>query len=236
MKVLINSNGKRFLWKSGDLHTEDGIIKESDIKNKSNQIESNIGKKLIKFEAKFQDHLKELRSGPATVNAKDAGTIIAQTGINSKSKIVDAGSGSGFLAAYLSNVTDNITTYEKNNKHFKIAKTNLKQIAPKVIIKNGDVSEGIDETNLDLITLDLPDPEDILIHAEKSLNSGGYLVCYLPSITQVQSVINASKNHNLILEKVLETIEREWTIRDRICRPNHQMLGHTAFLVFFRKY
>ncbi len=236
MKILINSNGKRFLWKSGDLHTEDGIIKESDIKNKSNQIESNIGKKLIKFEAKFQDHLKELRSGPATVNAKDAGTIIAQTGINSKSKIVDAGSGSGFLAAYLSNVTDNITTYEKNNKHFKIAKTNLKQIAPKVIIKNGDVSEGIDETNLDLITLDLPDPEDILIHAEKSLNSGGYLVCYLPSITQVQSVINASKNHNLILEKVLETIEREWTIRDRICRPNHQMLGHTAFLVFFRKY
>ncbi|MBT6402295.1 methyltransferase [Candidatus Woesearchaeota archaeon] len=236
MKVLINSNGKRFLWKSGDLHTEDGIIKESDIKNRSNKIKSNVGKELIKFEGKFQDQLNELRSGPATVNAKDAGTIIAQTGINSKSKIVDAGSGSGFLSAYLSNITNNITTYEKNAKHFKIAKTNLKKIAPKVKIKNRDVFEGIDETNIDLITLDLPDPEKVLTHVENSLNSGAYLVCYLPSITQVQSLIKASEKHNLILEKVLETIEREWTVKDRVCRPNHQMLGHTAFLVFFRKY
>lgn len=236
MKVLINSNGKRFLWKSGDLHTEDGIIKETDIRKRSNKIKSNVGKELIKFEAKFQDQLSELRSGPATVNAKDAGTIIAQTGINSKSKVVDAGSGSGFLSAYLSNITTNITTYEKNNKHFKIAKTNLKQISPKIKIKNRDVFEGIDEKNLDLVTLDLPDPENMLGHVEKSLNSGAYLVCYLPSITQVQSLIQASKQHNLILEKVLETIEREWTIKDRVCRPNHQMLGHTAFLVFFRKY
>ncbi|MBT6044641.1 tRNA (adenine-N1)-methyltransferase, partial [Candidatus Woesearchaeota archaeon] len=98
------------------------------------------------------------------------------------------------------------------------------------------VSEGIDEPNLDLITLDLPDPENILKHAESSLNSGAYLVCYLPSITQVQSIIKASKKYNFILEKAIETIEREWVVQDRICRPKHQILGHTAFLVFFRKY
>ncbi len=236
MKVLTNSKGKRFLWKSGDLHTEDGIIKESDIRSISNKIKSNIKKELIKFEAKFQDQLNELRPGPATINAKDAGTIIAQTGINSKSKIVDAGAGSGFLAAYLANITNNITTYEKNVEHFKLAKSNLKKLAPKVKIKNKDVSGGIDENNLDLITLDLPNPEDILTHATKSLNSGAYLACYLPNITQVQNLIQVSKKHNLILEKVLETIEREWTIKDRICRPKHQILGHTAFLVFFRKY
>lgn len=236
MKVLINSNGKRFLWKSGDLHTEDGIIKESDIKNRSVKIKSNISKELTKFEAGFQDQLKELRPGPATVNAKDAGTIIAQTGINSKSKIVDAGAGSGFLAAYLANITNNVTTYEKNKEHFKLAKSNLKKLAPKVKIKHKDISKGIDENNLDLITLDLPNPEDILKHAVKSLKSGAYLVCYLPNITQVQSLIKASEKYNLILEKALETIEREWTVQDRICRPNHQILGHTAFLVFFRKY
>ena len=123
MKVLINSNGKRFLWKSGDLHTEDGIIKESDIRNRSNKIKSNVGKELIKFEGKFRDQLNELRSGPATVNAKDAGTIIAQTGINSKSKIVDAGSGSGFLSAYLSNITNNISII--NIKHNLLRISNL---------------------------------------------------------------------------------------------------------------
>ncbi|MDP3917446.1 MAG: methyltransferase [Nanoarchaeota archaeon] len=236
MKVLINSKGNRILWKAGDIHTEDGTIKESEIKSPSKKVSTHKGKRLIKFDAKFADIIKDLKRGPAVINAKDAGAIIAYTGINSKSKIVDAGSGSGFLASYLSNITSNITTYEKNKLHFDIAKSNLKQINPKIKIKNKDISEGIDEKSLDLITLDLPDPENILKHAEKSLKSGAYLVCYLPNITQVQSLVKKSEPYNFILEKVLETIEREWIVQDKICRPEHNMLGHTAFLVFFRKY
>jgi tRNA (adenine57-N1/adenine58-N1)-methyltransferase len=68
------------------------------------------------------------------------------------------------------------------------------------------------------------------------LKSGAYLVCYLPNITQVQDLIQESKKHQFLLEKTIELIEREWTIQKRICRPKHQILGHTAFLVFFRKY
>jgi len=236
MKVLINSKGKRTLWKSGDIHTEEGTIKESKIKDSSSTVSTHQNKSLIKFDAKFTDIIKSLKRGPAVINAKDAGYIIANTGINSKSKIVDAGAGSGFLASYLSNITSNITTYEKNKVHFNIAKSNLNEINPKIKIKNKDISESIDEKDLDLITLDLPDPENILKHAEKSLKSGAYLVCYLPNITQVQSLIKESKSYNFILEKTIETIEREWIVQDRICRPENQILGHTAFLVFFRKY
>ena len=236
MKVLINSKGKRFFWRKGDLHTEDGISKEEDISNKQSKLETNIGKELIKFDAKFQDILSTLKRGPAVINAKEAGPIIAHTGIDEESKIVDAGSGSGFLSAYLSNITDNITTYEKNKEHFRIAKENLKKIAPKVKIKNKDVFEGIDETGLDLITLDLPDPDKILVKIKDSLKPGAYLVCYLPNITQVQSLVRAAKEEDLLVEKIIETIEREWTISEKVCRPQHQMLGHTAFLVFLRKY
>jgi len=236
MKVLINSEKKRFFWKSGDLHTEEGTIKESEIKKKSSKVKTNTKKELIKFDASFTDILTTLMSGPATISAKDAGSIIAHTGINSKSRIVDAGTGSGFLAAYLSNITDNITTYEKNKMHFNIAQKNLKKINHKIKIKNKDITEGISEKNLNLITIDLPTPWTILNHIEKALVSGGFLVCYLPNINQVQQLIQESKKYNLILEKTLETIEREWTIQGQICRPKHQILGHTAFIVFFRKY
>tara|TARA_Y100000310_G_scaffold81277_1_gene77877 strand:- start:2141 stop:2854 length:714 start_codon:yes stop_codon:yes gene_type:complete len=235
-KILINSRGKRLFWESGDLHTEDGTIKEKEMKKRGSKATSHLGKEFIKFEAKFSDILSNLRRGPAVINAKDAGTIIARTGINSNSKVVDAGAGTGFLTAYISNITDSITSYEKNKAHYKIAKSNLEKINPKVKIKNKNITEKIDEKNLDLITLDLPDPWNVLAHAEKALKSGAYLVCYLPSTTQVQEVIKKSKQHNFILETALEIIEREWTVKDNICRPNHNMLGHTAFLVFLRKY
>jgi tRNA (adenine57-N1/adenine58-N1)-methyltransferase catalytic subunit len=235
-KILINKTGKRFFWKSNDLHTNEGMIKEKDIKSSKNKVKTNMNQEFIKFNSSFQDEINNLQRGPAVVIAKDAGSIIANTGINPKSKIVDAGSGSGFLAAYLSNISQNVTTYEKNTKHFNIAKANLKKLNSNAKIKNKDVSEAIDEKNLDLITLDLPEPSKILKHAEKSLKSGAYLVCYLPNITQVQELIKKSKSFNFYLEKTIETIERPWKITKEICRPEHQILGHTAFLVFFRKY
>ena len=236
MKVLIDSKKRRYLWSSGDLHTEEGTIKEDEIKNNAPSVKTSKGAELLKFDASFPDIIKELKTGPAIVNAKDAGAIIAHTGINSKSKVVDAGSGSGFLTSYLSNITDNIVTYEKNKVNYELAKKNLKKINPKIEIKNKDIFLGIDEKHLDLITLDLPTPWEILNHVESSLKSGGFLVCYLPNINQVQELIESSKKHNMILEKVLETIEREWTVYGQVCRPKHEMLGHTAFLVFFRRY
>lgn len=236
MKILIDSKKRRYFWNSGDIHTDEGTIKEEEIKNASSVVKTNKGAELLIFDASSSDIIANFKSETAAVNPKDAGAILAHTGINSKSKVVDAGSGSGFLAAYLSNVTDNITTYEKNKVHYEIARKNLKKINPNVEIKNKDISLGIDETDVDLITLDLPTPWEILSHVEKALKSGGFLVCYLPNMNQVQELIETSKNYHLILEKVLESIEREWTIHGQICRPKHEMLGHTAFLVFFRKY
>ncbi len=236
MKVLLDAKKRRYVWSSGDIHTEEGTIKEAEIKTNASIVKTNKGAELRVFDASFSDILSNLYTGPAVVNAKDAGAIIAHTGINAKSKIVDAGTGSGFLAAYLSNITDSITTYEKNKLHYEIARKNLKKINPKVEIKNKDIALGIDEKDVDLVTLDLPTPWEVLAHVEKALKSGGFLVCYLPNMNQVQELIEASKSYNLLLEKVLETIEREWTIHGQICRPKHEMLGHTAFLVFFRKY
>ena len=237
-KILINKKRKRFFWKSNDLHTNEGLLKEKDIKSTASKIKTNMNKEFIKFNASFADEINNLKRGPAIVLAKDAGQIIAHTGINPKSKIVDAGAGSGFLAAYLSNISPYVITYEKNPNHFKLAKLNLKKLNLKEKIKNKDVSEGIDEKNLDLITLDLSTPWTALKTAEKSLKSGGYLVCYLPNTTQVQTLIQKARSFSFILEKVLETIERPWKIHPKqdICRPKHQILGHTAFLVFFRKY
>ena len=45
-----------------------------------------------------------------------------------------------------------------------------------------DVTMGIDETDLDRIILDMPEPWDVVKHAEGALRPGGILLSYLPTI------------------------------------------------------
>ena len=91
--------------------------------------------------------------------------------------------------------------------------------------------------NTDLITIDLPEPWLILQHAGKALKAGKFLVAYCPQITQVIELSKHLNKHNFKLEKVLEVQEREWNVKpeSKICRPQHNALTHTAFLLFARK-
>ena len=233
-KVLIDEKENIYYYKKGDFHCSEGSIKEKDIFN--GKIKTNTGKELICFNASFIDNLSKIKRGPATTHQKDFGTIIGTTGIGSGSLVVDAGSGSGALALNLANIGCKVTTYELRKEFYEIAKENFEKLNKNIIIKNKDINEGIDEKDLDLITLDLLEPWKVLEHAEKSLKSGGFLVCYLPTITQVIELAKYLEKYKFYLWKVSETIEREWHVEGLKVRPHNQILGHTAFVVFLRKY
>ena len=47
-----------------------------------------------------------------------------------------------------------------------------------------DVTEGIDETELDRILLDMPEPHNVVKAAAAALRPGGILLAYLPTINQ----------------------------------------------------
>ena len=232
-KVLIDQQGNRYYWTKGDLHTSYGVVKEKDILEGS--AVSHLGKKFICFDALFIDQLVKIKRGPATLTLKDVGEIVARCGIGRTTKIVDAGTGSGTLALMLANISDHVTSYERNEETFKTAQDNAKMLDVNLELKNKDVTEGIDEKNVDVITLDLLNPENVLEHAKKSLKSGGFLVAYLPNINQVHHFVLEAQKLQFIQERVIECIEREWVVEEKRLRPKHQMLGHTGFLVFLRK-
>ncbi len=234
-KVLIDEKGNRHYWSSGDLQTDLGVIKEEDLNKAVGKIKSHLNKEFIIFDANFVDKLEKLKRGPAIITKKDIGYIITSTGIHRNSKILDAGTGSGFLSAYLARITPNVVTYEKNPEFLNIAKKNFKDLGLDIIVKEKDIYEGIDEKNLDLIVLDLPEPWNVLDHAKKALRNGQFLVCYLPTISQVIRLIENCKD-KFVLEKVVELMEREWYVEGLKVRPKSQMIAHTAFLVFLRNF
>ena len=231
-KIIIDRKGNIHYHKKGDFHSMFGVVKEANIK--PGIAKSDIDKDFIVFDANFADNIEKIRRGPAIAHQKDIGLIITTTGIGIGSKVVDAGSGCGKLAASLARVGCKVTSYEINPEFYQIAKENIENLKANVEIKNQDIYGGIEEDNLDLITLDLLEPWKAVQHAEKALKSGAFLVAYLPTITQVMEFVK-SLNNNFYLWKVSELIEREWIVDHLKVRPNSQMLGHTAFLVFVRK-
>jgi len=228
MKVAIDSRGRWYYCKGKELHTSDGKVKLKD-----GEVKSHLGKKFYCFDASFSDKMNKISRGPAIMIKKDIGSILAYTGINSKSKILDAGAGCGVLSSYLANISDNVTAYERSKEFLKIAKKNYESLDVKVKLRNKDIYKGITEKKLDLITLDLLEPWKVLKYAKKSLKIGGYLVIYSPQITQIIRVVKESKG--FIVERVIENIEREWVVESKKVRPKHRMIGHTGFLVFLRK-
>ena len=221
-----------------DFHTNDGIIPKSELKKKDGSIiKTKQNKELIIFSPGFIDNYKRIKRKAQIVLLKDIGLIIAETGINKNSIVIDAGSGSGALSCFLANYVNKIYTYEIRDDFIDLVKENINMLELKNIeIKKSNIYEGIKEKNIDLITLDLPEPWKVIKHAEKALKIGGFLVSYSTSIPQTADFVNeVRKSDNFLFLKTSELIDREWKIDGRRIRPKSDGIGFSGFITFARR-
>ena len=183
---------------------------------------------------------RKLKRGPQVVTLKDAAVISAFTGLQSGDFVVDAGTGSGWLAVYLGSIvapSGKVVSYEAREEFACIAEKNIARVGlEKVVeVKRADVFQGIEEKDVDLITLDLADSEKALAHAFNALRQGGHCVGYLPCFEQVKKFVLEAKNAGFEHVRSIEVGVREILVRECGCRPATKGLTHTAFLSFLRK-
>lgn len=240
MKILYHKKSKKFWFvKSLDrpFSTHLGTIASEALKSSGGKVFSNKGETFYIFNPKFSDVFKQLKRLPQGMLAKDIGIIIAETGIGKDSIVVDGGTGSGLLACALANVCKAVYTYEIREDFIRIAKNNIKFLGLKNIeIKKANICEKIEERNVDLVALDLPEPWRALNAAIEALALGGWIVAYSPQITQSLEFVNkALEKENLAHIKTLELIQREWRLEKKICRPYKMPTVHSGFLTFLRK-
>jgi len=182
--------------------------------------------------------LKGLKRLPQVITPKDSSLILAYTGIPTDAKIVDAGSGSGFLAIFLAWYCPNgkVVTYEKRKEFADVVKKNVEKTGLKNIeVKNKNILEGIDEKDLDLITLDMKECEKVVPEAYEKLKSDGWLVIYSPYVEQVTKVMEEMKKAGFKDVKCVENVVREWQSEYGFTRPKSQGLMHTGWLSFGKK-
>lgn len=181
---------------------------------------------------------KKLKRGPQIITPKDASLILAYTAIEPGAKIVDAGTGSGFLAIFLATYIrpGKVYTYEKSERFIKLARENVKisGLSKFITVRKADITKGVREKNVDLMTLDLKDAKKVIKHARKSLKVGGQLAVYSPTVEHLIRTCKELRRQKFGYIKTVESIVREWKV-GHTTRPKTMGLMHTGFLTFAKR-
>jgi tRNA (adenine57-N1/adenine58-N1)-methyltransferase len=241
MRILIDSKGRKYVAKNDDLHTEAGYIKKEKIENSEDGdiLETHLGKKFTVINANINDYIEIMERRCSIILPKDLGIIAAYTGLGSGQRVLDAGTGAGATAIFFANIVGDeghVYSYEIREDFTEIAKRNINDFGIENIdVKNQDVNEKIDESDLDLVFLDLPKPWFAAESAFTSLKTGGFISTYSPFLEQVMTQHKVLKKVGFSGIEILECMVRGLEIKSRGTRPKTRMTGHTGYLTFARK-
>ena len=240
---IVLTNGKHsFLIEEikGELHTHGGIIDLDELKEKNfgDEIQTHLGSSFKIMPFKPADFFKHFKRGATPIMPKDIGAIIAYTGMSPDSLVMDAGTGSGILAAYLAyfNKYGEVVTVEKREDFARIAQRNFKLARLKNIHQIiGDVSfvgEGL-KKEFDLIVLDMKGDIDFIPKAKEIMKVSGYLAVYNPYFEQTKRAYEVMRKNDF---KELECFEILWNDLEfkRVGTRPVTRVWHTGFIIVGR--
>src|SRR5690606_18421136 len=98
-----------------------------------------------------------------------------------------------------------------------------------------NVYEGIGESDLDRVLLDLPEPWRAVEHAARAMHVGGVLVAYTPQITQAVRLRAARVCGGFGMAEWIGGRSRGWHTDGQSVRPDHRTVAHTGFLTSARR-
>jgi tRNA (adenine57-N1/adenine58-N1)-methyltransferase len=223
-------------------HTHKGYIQLGDLigKEYGTRIVSSMGIEFVALKPTLRDHIFKTSRRTQISYPKDISLIIMYSGIGPGSHVVEAGTGTGALTSAIAHYirpSGRVYTYEVRQEFQKNAKKNLERagLLDYVELKEGDITEGIEEKELDAVILDLATPWLVIPHAYTALKGSGVLVSFSPTIDQVVNVVEALAEQGFVGVETVESLVRFMQVARGKTRPQTVMTGHTGYVTFARK-
>lgn len=244
LALLVGNKHKRFILRlipGAQYQSHRGILKHDDLIGKvwGATVASHKGSAFTLLTPSLGDLIQTIRRNTQILYPKDIGFILMTLGIGPGQHVVEAGTGSGALTtafAYLVGEKGRVTTYEVRPEIQRMAMANLERVdlTDRVEFKLKDIGEGFDETNVDSIFLDLPNPYDYVGKVKQALKPGGFFGCILPTANQVTLLLGALRQERFAFIDVVEVLLRYYQAEPDRFRPVDRMIAHTGFLIFAR--
>jgi tRNA (adenine57-N1/adenine58-N1)-methyltransferase len=242
--LLIDRKTRRYLVTlvdGGEFHTHSGFVAHADIVGQAEGavVRSTKGATFTTFRPTLSDFVLKMPRGAQVIYPKDLGPILMLADIFPGARVLESGVGSGALSMTLLRAGAHVTGYELRSDFASRAQKNVESflgpdLGARYSVELRDCYEGIDLTGLDRIVLDLPEPWQVVKHAERALHPGGILVSYTPTIIQAVHLRETLDESAFELADTLEVLQRGWHIDGQSVRPDHRMVAHTGFLTHAR--
>jgi tRNA (adenine57-N1/adenine58-N1)-methyltransferase len=223
-------------------HTHKGYIQLGDLigKEYGTRIASSMCIEFVALKPNLRDHIFKTSRRTQISYPKDISLIILYSGIGPGSRVVEAGTGTGALTSAIAHYirpTGRVYTYEVRQEFQNNARKNLERagLLDFVELKEGDVTLGIEEKDVDAVILDMATPWLVVPHAYAALKGSGVLVSFSPTIDQVVKVVEALAEYGFVCVETVETLIRFMQVERGKTRPETVMTGHTGYLTFARK-
>lgn len=173
---------------------------------------------------------------------KDIGLILIWADIFPGAKVIEAGVGPGALTIALLRAVGSeghVISYEIRDDFSQMARDNVAHYYGPVTnwtLKVEDITLHLEETDMDRIILDLPEPWQLTEQAWGTLRPGGILLSFLPTVLQVKSMVDSLRQHGgFACIETMESLMRFWHIKGLSVRPQHRMVAHTGFITVARR-
>ena len=240
--ILLVHGDREYLREPGDeLHTDLGVVEIPEDVQSGDSLESHLGEEFQVRALRGPDLFNHLERTGAPMMPRDIGLVVGHTGAAAGDRVLDAGTGTGILAAYLGRLGADVTTYEQDADFAEVARDNMvvAGVDDAVDVRTGDITEEVDDLAagepFDLLTLDTEDAPEVVADAADLLAAGGYLAVYSPFVENSRASVEAAEAAGLADIETVETIQRELTVDDRGTRPSTAGVGHTGYLTFARR-
>ena len=245
-RVLVVRGSRAFVLAPGETQETDlGVIELPADVRPGTVVETHLGEPFEVRRLRGPDLFDHLERTGAPMMPRDIGLVIGHTGVAAGDRALDAGTGTGVLAAYLGRLGVDVTTYERDPEFAAVARENMATagVTDRVDVRTGDLTDELDalaggveraDSGYDLLTLDTGDAAAAAERANDLLAPGGFLAVYSPFVESARECVEAARSAGLAEIETLETIQRRMDFDDRGSRPSTAGVGHTGYLVFAR--
>jgi tRNA (adenine57-N1/adenine58-N1)-methyltransferase len=239
VRLLFVHDDREYLLAPGEeFGTDLGVIEVPDDVAPGDTVETHLGTEFVVREPRGPDLFDHFERTGAPMMPRDVGLVMGHTGVSRGDRVLDAGTGTGVLAAYLGRTGADVVTYEQNPDFADVARENmaLAGVEGNVDVRTGDLTDELDslETRFDLLTLDTEDAPAVVERAPDLLVSGGFVAVYSPFVEGTRDAHRTAEDADLSEVQTFETIQRRMDFGDRGSRPSTAGVGHTGYLLFAR--
>ena len=242
LALFLDRKGRTYqetLTPAGEFHCHLGWLPHDDVIGQpvGGWYTTSRGHVMLGIRPTLGDYVRLMPRGPQVIYAKDLGNIVSMADIFPGATVVEAGFGSGALTTALLRAvgpTGRVHSYEINEAVVNKALSNVRSVIPDTScheVTVADIFEGISDTDVDRVILDLPEPWRAVDAAARALITGGILLSFLPTVIQVQELVLAlNADGRFARVETAETLLRGWNVSRRSVRPAHRMVAHSGFI------